>query len=88
MALSKTLAAFPPMSNEKEMPVIKFGQTVDQVSLENLVNLLKVCQGRIVIDLQGANLMAIFKNSRHRALVENKEVDTLSSEDKNYIFFL
>jgi len=35
-ALSKTLASFPPLTNEKEMPIIRFGHTVNDVSLENL----------------------------------------------------
>lgn len=43
MTLSKTLAGFPPVADEKLMPAIKFGKTIDQISLENLVNLLKVC---------------------------------------------
>lgn len=43
MALSKTLATFPPIANEKFMPHINFGKTINQISLENLVNLLKVC---------------------------------------------
>jgi len=63
MALSKTLAAFPPLSDEKLMPVIKFGGTINQISLENLVNLLKVCQGRVIIDLKGVDILTIFKNS-------------------------
>lgn len=56
LSLTKTLAAFPPVVNEKEMPIIRFGHTVDQVSLENLESLLRICKGKVLIDLEGANL--------------------------------
>lgn len=88
MALSKTLSAFPPLQDEKDMPVIKFGNTINQISLENLVNLLKVCRGRVLIDLEGVDMMTIFKNSRYNDLIQNKNVESLSVNDRKYIFFL
>lgn len=69
-ALAKTLSAFPPMKNEKDMPVVKFGSTINLITIDNLVNLLKVCVGRISIDIQGADLKKIIRNSRYRALIE------------------
>lgn len=56
MALTKTLASFPLIKNEKDMPRIRFGFTVDLVSLENLENLLRVCNNKLLIDLEGTNL--------------------------------
>jgi hypothetical protein len=56
LSLTKTLAAFPPVSSEKEMPTIRFGHTVNQVSLENIESLLRICKGKVHIDLQGTNL--------------------------------
>ena len=47
LALSKTLAAFPSLANEKDRPIIRFGHTVKDVSLENLEGLLRVCKGKI-----------------------------------------
>ena len=43
LSLSKTLAAFPIRLNGKNMPIVRFGSTIDRVKLENLENLLRVC---------------------------------------------
>lgn len=51
MSLSKTLSTFPNMANEKERPIIRFGFTINQVNLESLQNLLRVCEGKVLIDL-------------------------------------
>lgn len=56
LSLTKTLAAFPSTTNEKEMPIIRFGHTVNQVSLANLESLLRICKGKVIIDLQGSDL--------------------------------
>lgn len=70
------------------MPIIRFGYTVDNVSLENLESLLRVCKGKILIDLHGTDLEAIYKKSRHAALLDTKDVKDLSHEDNQYIFDL
>jgi len=36
MALSKTLSTFPTIKNEKQMPLIKFGSTINNVKLESI----------------------------------------------------
>jgi hypothetical protein len=72
MSLTKTLATFPQLQNEKDMPLIRFGATVDEVSLENLENLLRVCKDKVLIDLQGTDLYTIFKKSRHAALLDHR----------------
>lgn len=72
MSLTKTLATFPTLQNEKDMPLIRFGPTVNEVSLDNLENLLRVCKDKVLIDLKGTDLYSIFKNSRHHALLDNK----------------
>ena len=51
------------------MPIIRFGATIDGVSLENIENLLKVCQNRVKINLDGTNLVDIFKRSRFASLL-------------------
>lgn len=70
------------------MPIIRFGHTANNVSLENLESLLRVCHGKILIDLQGTDLENIYKKSRHVALLENKDINNLSKEDSAYIFDL
>lgn len=64
MSLSKTLSAFSPTDNVKIKPVIKFGRTIDNVSLENLSNLLRVSQGKVTIDLEGSDLAKIYRENK------------------------
>jgi len=78
LSLTKTLASFPPLEHEKDMPHIKFGHTVDNVSLENLESLLRVCKGKVLIDLQGTDLHKIFINSRHSNLLQATKVQDLT----------
>lgn len=87
-SLSKTLAAFPPLQHEKDMPIIRFGHTVNDVSLENLEGLLRVCKGKIIIDLDGTDLYTMFKNSKHSNLLECKNALELSTVDNDYLFEL
>ena len=87
-SLSKTLASFPPLTNEKEMPIIRFGHTVNDVSLENLEQLLRVCKGKIIIDLNGTNLFDMLNRSRHYNLLYSKNATELSDIDKKYLFEL
>lgn len=87
-SLTKTLAAFPSIDNEKEMPVIRFGTTINNVSLDNIENLLRVCHGKVRIDLQGTDLIRTFKRSRHYRLVEDDDIGNLEEEDRQYIFYL
>ena len=87
-SLSKTLASFPPLTNEKEMPIIRFGHTVNDVSLENLEQLLRVCKGKIIIDLNGTNLFDMLNRSRYYNLLYCKNATELSDIDKKYLFEL
>ena len=70
------------------MPVIRFGHTVNDVTLENLEALLRVCKGKIVIDLEGTDLYEMFKYSRYYDLLECTNVEQLSAADNNYLFDL
>ena len=88
LSLSKTLASFPPVEIVKSRPLIKFGQTIDNVSLENLESLLRVCEGKVTIDLNGTDLKKIFMSSRRANLITTSDVKSLSSEDKQYLFDL
>ena len=58
-SLTKTLAGFPTIIRQKQMPTIKFGHTVNNVSLYNLANLLRVCKNKVNIDLKGTDLKRI-----------------------------
>ena len=69
LSLSKTLATFPLKLNGKGMPIVRFGNTIDTVKLENLENLLRVCQDKIKIDLRGVDLKSIFMKSKHSDLL-------------------
>lgn len=73
LSLTKTLAAFPVKQREKEMPIIRLGHTINQVRLENIEKLLRVCQDKIVIDLQGTDLKAIFERSKYSDLLVQKD---------------
>ena len=88
MSLTKTLATFPQLQNEKDMPIIRFGATVNEVSLENLENLLRVCKDKVMIDLNGTDLFKIFKKSRYAALLDHNNAYQLSDDDNYYIFNL
>jgi hypothetical protein len=70
------------------MPVIRFGHTINDVSLENLEAMLRVCKDKIIIDLDGTDIYTMFKNSRYHKLLECKNVEQLSEMDKNYMFEL
>lgn len=52
------------------MPVVKFGSTIDNVRLDNLINVIKICQERIIIDLKGVDLKKIVLESNHASLIE------------------
>lgn len=75
LSLEKTLATFPTRLNEKDMPIVRFGHTINHVSLENLEGLLRVCQGKVIIDLKGTDLKTIFKNSKHVNLIEHRNAE-------------
>lgn len=87
-SLSKTIAAFPQLQNEKDMPVIRLGYTVNHVSLYYLENFLRVCHGKVIADLEGTDLKRIIKRSKHAALLDNKDAKDLSKEDNAYLFSL
>lgn len=88
LSLEKTLASFPTRLNEKEMPIIRFGHTINQVSLQTLEGLLRVCQGKVIVDLAGTDLKAIFKRSKHANLIEHKNAEQLSEDDNYFLFDL
>lgn len=56
--------------------------------LENLESLLRICKDKVLIDLKGTNLQAIFKRSRYSGLLTVKDAKELSEDDKNYLFNL
>lgn len=70
------------------MPIIRFGHTINNVSLENLESLLRVCKGRILIDLEGTDLEIIYKKSKHGALLYTEDIKDLPEDDRLYIFDL
>lgn len=70
------------------MPVIKFGNTIDLVSLQSLLNLIKICQDRIVIDITGTNMEEKFKRSKYASLITEKDASKLTDEVKDYMFDL
>ena len=69
LSLSKTLAAFPTRLNEKSMPIVKFCHTINNVRLDNVENLLRVCKDKILIDLKGTDLKSIYMRSSHANLL-------------------
>ena len=70
LSLSKTLSSFPVVENWKLRPKIRFGATINQISLSTLQGLLKVCQNRVYIDLLGTNLTKIYENSPYKMLLK------------------
>lgn len=56
VSITKTLASFPKIEDIKKRPVIRFSHTIDNISLHNLDTLLRVCNDKTVIDIEGANL--------------------------------
>ena len=70
------------------MPVIKFGSTINLITIDNLVNLLKVCVGRVIIDIHGADLKKIILNSRYRGLIQSTNAALLSADNKAFLFSL
>ena len=88
LSLTKTLSSFPIIEDAKRRPKIWFNHTIDNVSLHNLESLLRVCSGKIEIDISGANLENILKRSVHASLLDNKNSDNLSKSDNEYIFQL
>lgn len=88
ISLTKTLSTFPKIEDAKRRPTICFNHTINNVSLQNLESLLRVCSGKIEIDISGANLENIFKRSVYASLLVNKNSDNLSKSDNEYIFQL
>lgn len=88
LSLSKTLAAFPVRLKEKEMPIIRLGRTVDNVSLQNLENLLRVCKDRVIIDLKDTDLKSIYMKSKYAKLLETVNASELTEENRRYLFDL
>lgn len=89
LALSKTLVTFPKIQESKQMPIIRFGNTIDSVSYENIENLLSMTVGRVEIDLTGTDMEQIIKRSKkYRKLLSIDDVNELPKQDKEYIFDL
>jgi hypothetical protein len=88
MSLSKTIAAFPTLEKEKEMPLIRLGHTINNVNLSGLENFLRVCRGKVVVDLNGTDLGGIFERSSHAALIKAQSAKNLSKADRDYLFNL
>lgn len=83
----KTLSAFPQLNDPKRIPLIKFGPTINNVSLDNISNLLRVCVGKVQIDLEGTDLKGIILKSDYKELFEikksfNKNEEDLTEEEK------
>ena len=86
LSLSKTIAAFPALQKEKDMPIIRFGHTVNEIVLSSLENFLKVCKDKIIVDLMGTNLRSIFQNSSHASLLNYKNIENITKKDNDYLF--
>lgn len=70
------------------MPKIRFGSTINQINLITLQGLLKVCQDRVLIDLDGTDLISIYQKSPQKELLTYTNVDQMSKEDTEYLFQL
>lgn len=87
-SLTKTLSAFPQLNDPKRIPLIKLGATVNNVSLECLSNLLRVCVGKVEIDLVGTDLKRIYQRSRQAKLLEYRNAADMTEDDRRYLFEL
>lgn len=67
-SLVKTLATM----RENSLVRLTFGSTLNQVSYENIKNLLKLSHGRVFIDLEGVDLHSIISNSPYHKLLTVK----------------
>lgn len=77
MSLSKTLVTFPKVTREKR-PVIRFGETINDVSYEYLENLLRLTQSKVNIDLTGTDMQKIANKSlKYSRLLKTKEIHLL-----------
>lgn len=57
------------------MPKIKFDNTINDISLENLESLLSLSDKRVVLDLHKVNLKKIFETGKHSDLLTVKDPD-------------
>lgn len=88
LSLSKTLSSFSVVESEKDMPVVRFAHTINNVSLETLQNLLRVSKGKVKIDLTGTDLRGIYERSDYNKLLEYTDATQISVEDRDYVFEL
>lgn len=70
------------------MPLIKFGKTINNCSLESLSNLLRVSKGKVKIDLEGADLDGIYARSRFQRVLTYTSVDQITEDDRKHVFDL
>lgn len=64
--------------------MISLGKSVNDVDIDKLYNLLKVCNNRVTIDTESVNIESMFDRSKHRQLL-NSKVDDLNEQDKEFI---
>lgn len=77
LGLTKTLSLFPNLP-EKERPIIRFGNTVDMVSLDNFSTLLRLSDGKANISLDGTDLAGIYSRSDHHQLLTYTDADEMT----------
>lgn len=85
--LIKILSTFPNNYDEKLRPNIALGDSVKNIELDQMKNLLKVCQNKITINLDGIDFEKIILRSKHSKLLEVGH-DNISEEDSAYLFKL
>lgn len=52
------------------------------------MNLLRVCEGKVTIDLTGTDLTSIYSRSFYSKLLEYSKAEDIEAEDKEYLFEL
>lgn len=70
------------------MPIIRFGNTINNVNIESVQNLLRVSAGKVLIDLSGTDLKGIFQKSKYAKMLEYTDANDLTEDENDYFFDL
>ena len=57
------------------LPLLKFGSTLDTCKYENIKNLLKLTYSRAIIDLEGMDGARVFARSEYHKLLTIKDLN-------------
>ena len=82
--LAKTIGKMPVIYDKKKQATLIFGNTIDKVSLDSILNLARMSNQRIKLDLSGVDIDTIFRKSHKYPDYHSLEFNDQSNDNVDH----